>query len=82
MRQGEISVTVNPVVDMGAQATIMGDEHLIKTGHDISTLHPIKVTMDCANDSKLDAYGVFLGYIRAECKTTCNTLVHRGMVLW
>ena len=27
MRQGEIRVTVNPVVDTGAQATIMGDEH-------------------------------------------------------
>ena len=61
MRQGEIRVTVNPVVDTGAQATIMGDKHLEKMGLDISSLHPTKVTMDCSNDSKLDAYGVFLG---------------------
>ena len=71
---------VMAITDTGAQATVMGDKHLHGIGFDRFSLHATTVTMDCPNNVKLDAFGVFFGYIRAKCPNTGDTLLHRGMV--
>ena len=69
-----------PTADTGAQATVIGDEHLERIGLDISSLHHSKVTMDCANNMVLKTLGVFFGYIRGKSVLTGETFLHRGMV--
>ena len=68
------------ITDTGAQATVMGEEHLKDIGMDRFSLYPTTVTMDCPNNMKLKSLGVFYGYIRAKCSETQNVLLHRGMV--
>ena len=73
-------VKFSPIADTGAQANVLGDEHLEKIGMNSASLHPTRVTMDCANKTSLEAYGVFLGYFRGKCRKTGRTLLHRGLV--
>ena len=68
------------ITDTGAQATVMGEEHLKDIGMDRFSLYPTTVTMDCPNNMRLKALGVFFGYIRARCSETWDVLLHRGMV--
>ena len=71
---------IKAITDTGAQANVMGDKHLKEIGMDTTCLYPTSVTMDCPNDMKLDAIGVFFAYIRAKSPITNDTLLHRGMV--
>ena len=49
------------ITDTGAQATVMGEEHLKDIGMDRFSLYPTTVTMDCPNNMRLKALGVFFG---------------------
>ena len=68
--------TISPITDTGAQANIIGAKHLAGMGIDVCSLHPTRVTMDCANS--------FFGYILArgqglrEDRGRHHQLVRRG----
>ena len=71
---------VASTADTGAQANILGLNHLNKFGISVGCLHRTPTVLDCANATETDVVGVFLGCIRGECKATGKTMVHRGMV--
>ena len=66
--------------DTGAQANILGLNHLNKLGLNIGCLHRSATIMDCTNSSQTEVIGAFLGCIRGNCEITGRTMVHRGMV--
>ena len=68
---------LSPTADTGAEANVLGDEHLEQLGLNTSYLYPSKVTK---NQTQLHTIGVFFGYIRGKSVTTGEVLVHRGMV--
>ena len=55
--------------DTGAQANILGLNHLNKLGLNIGCLHRSATIMDCANSSKNEVIGAFLGCIRAAARS-------------
>ena len=71
---------VASTADTGAQANILGLNHLNKFGISVGCLHRTPTVLDCANATETDVVGVFLGCIRGECKATGKTMVFRGMV--
>ena len=56
--------TINPIIDTGAQANIIGDKHLAGMGIDVCSLHHTRVTMD----------------IKGKRSLSGNFLLHREIV--